>query len=48
MTTLVDNNDLLQDRYKGKMASTIIINSQHEILFNEVYKSLLYEKLDAL
>ncbi len=48
MTTLVDNNDLLQDRYKGKMASTIIINNQHEILFNEVYKSLLYEKLDAL
>ena len=48
MTTLVDNNDLLQNRYKGKMASTIIINSQHEILFNEVYKSLLYEKLDAL
>ena len=48
MTTLVDNNDLLQERYNGKMASTIIINNQHEILFNEVYKSLLYEKLDAL
>lgn len=48
MTTLVDNNDLLQERYNGKMASTIIINSQNEILFNEVYKSLLYEKLDAL
>ena len=48
MTTLVDNSDLLQDMYKGKMASTIVINSQHEILFNEVYKSLLYEKLDAL
>jgi thiol-disulfide isomerase/thioredoxin len=48
MTTLVDNNDILQKMYDGKMASTIIINRQQEIIFNEVYKSRLYEVLDNL
>lgn len=48
MTTLVDNNDTLQDMYDGKMASTVIINNQKEIIFNEVYKSRLYDVLDNL
>lgn len=48
MTTLVDTNDLLQNMYDGKMASSIIINNQKEIQFNEVYKSRLYDVLDNL
>lgn len=48
MTTLVDNNNLLQDMFSGKMATTVIINSQKEILFNELYKNKLYEILDTL
>lgn len=48
MTTLVDNNDLLQDMYDGKMATTVIINSQQEIIFNEIYKNKLYDVLDTL
>ncbi len=48
MTTLVDNNDVLQNLYDGKMATTVIINSQQEIIFNELYKNKLYDMLDAL
>ncbi len=48
MTTLVDNNDILQNMLDGKMASSIIINKQKEIIFNEVYKSRLYDVLDNL
>lgn len=48
MTALVDNDDILQKIYDGKMASTIVINNQNKILFNEVYKSRLYDVLDNL
>jgi len=48
MTTLVDNDDILQNMYEGKMAATIVINNQSEIIFNEVYKSRLYNVLDSL
>jgi len=48
MTTLVDDDDILQNTYDGKMAATIVINNQSEIVFNEVYKSRLYDVLDSL
>lgn len=48
MTTLVDNDNILENMYDGKMAATIIINNQSEIIFNEVYKSRLYDVLDSL
>jgi peroxiredoxin len=48
MTTLVDNDNILENMYDGKMAATIVINNQSEIIFNEVYKSRLYDVLDSL